>query len=101
MSDGDEVEAIAPSHLSPMDFSGNCLPKCCHTHAPRHGTGPSSKLSNIPYLRLAIVLPILVGTSGDVAAGSHVKPRGWRSGLSARRSQDVELCGRNRAPGHV
>src|SRR5215472_18214789 len=24
MSDGDEVEAIAPSHLSPMDFSGNC-----------------------------------------------------------------------------
>src|SRR5215468_12661887 len=24
MSDGDKVEAIAPSHLSPMDFSGNC-----------------------------------------------------------------------------
>src|SRR5215510_12935472 len=25
MSDGDKVEAIAPSHLSPMDFSGNCV----------------------------------------------------------------------------
>src|SRR5215467_5429702 len=78
--DGDEVEAIASSHLSPMDFSGNCLPKCCDTHAPTHVTGPSCKLSNVPSRRPMMVLPILVGTSGDVAAGTHVKPRGWQPG---------------------
>src|SRR5215472_2386233 len=33
MSDGDEVEAIAPSHLSPMDFSGNCAEMLSHPRA--------------------------------------------------------------------
>src|SRR5215831_2197901 len=51
LPDGDEVEAIAPSHLSPMGFSGNCLPKCCDTQTPTHVTGPSCKLSNIPSWR--------------------------------------------------
>src|SRR5262245_18859722 len=35
MSDGDKVEAIAPSHLSPMDFSGNCShPRADACHWP-------------------------------------------------------------------
>src|SRR5262245_5475995 len=70
MSDGDKVEAIASSHLPILDFFGNCS---CHTHAPTHVTGPSCKLSNIPYLRPTMVLPILVGTSGNVAARTHIK----------------------------
>jgi hypothetical protein len=73
MSDGDEGKAIASSHLPPMDFSGNCMPKCCDTHAPTHVTGPSCKLSNIPYLRPTMVLPILVGTPGNVAPRTHIK----------------------------
>src|SRR6266566_5297724 len=72
LPDGDEVEAIATAHVPLMDFFGNCLPKCCHTHAPMHGTGPSRKLSNIRYLRPTMVLPILIGTSGNVAAGTHM-----------------------------
>jgi len=75
MSDGDEVEAIASSHLPPMSLFWELLPKCCDTHAPMHVTGPSCKLSNIPSRRPMMVLPILVGTSGHVAAGTHVKPR--------------------------
>jgi hypothetical protein len=78
MSDGDEVEAIAPSHLSSMDFSGNC-----HAHSTTHGTGPSRKLSNIRYLRPTMVLPILIGTSGNVAAGTHM-PQHKRSALRNR-----------------
>src|SRR5262249_38616423 len=78
------------------------LPKCCHVHSTTHGTGPSRKLSGIPYPRPRIVLRILAGTSGDVAAGIHVKPPRMAAGtLSARRSQDAELCGRNRAPWHT
>jgi hypothetical protein len=80
LPDGDEVEAIAPSHLPTMDFFGNCMPKCCHTHAPTHGTGPSRKLSNVRYLRPTMVLPILIGTSGNVAAGTHM-PQHKRSAL--------------------
>src|SRR6516165_5304037 len=49
------------------------LPKCCHTHAPTHVTGPSCKFSNIPYLRPTMFLPILVGTSGNVAPRTHIK----------------------------
>src|SRR5439155_23121559 len=71
MADGDGVEAIAPSHLPPMNFSWR-LPKCCDTHAPTHVTGPSCKLSNIPSRRPMIVLPILVGTSGNVAPRTHI-----------------------------
>src|SRR5262249_24933445 len=44
-----------------------------HTHAPTHVTGLSCKLSNIPYLRPTMVLPILVGTSGNVAPRTHIK----------------------------
>src|SRR5262249_2330918 len=80
LPDGDEVEAIAPSHLSPMDFSGNCMPKCCHTHAPMHVTGPSRKLSNIPYLRPTMVLPILVGTSGRCCRRDTRQALGWEHG---------------------
>src|SRR5258708_21244189 len=68
LPDGDEVEAIVSPHLSSMDFSGNC---CCHTHAPTHVTGLSCKLSNIPSRRPTMVWQILVGTSGDVAFGTH------------------------------
>ena len=49
-----------------------------------------------------MVLQIFVGTSGHVAAGTHVKPPAMAARtLSAKPSQYVELCGRNRAPGHV
>src|SRR6266567_206113 len=80
LPDGDEVEAIAPSHVPLMDFFKELLPKCCHAHSTTHGTGPSRKLSNIRYLRPTMVLPILIGTSGNVAAGTHVKPRGRQPG---------------------
>jgi hypothetical protein len=73
MSDGDEVEAIASSHLPPMNLFWELLPKCCDTHAPTHVTGPSCKLSNIPSRRSMMVLPILVGTSGNVAPRTHIK----------------------------
>ena len=73
MSDGDEVEAIASSHLPPMNLFWELLPKCGYTHAPTHVTDPSCKLSNIPYLRRTMVLPILVGTSGNVAPRTHIK----------------------------
>src|SRR6266699_3269660 len=49
LPDGDEVEAIAPSHVPVMDFFKELLPKCCHAHSTTHGTGPSRKLSNIRY----------------------------------------------------
>jgi hypothetical protein len=75
MADGDEVEAIAPSHLPPMNFSWRLLPKCCDTHSSTHVTSPSRKSSNIPHLHPTMVLQIFVGTSGHVAAGTHVKPR--------------------------
>ena len=68
-----EVEAIASSHLPPMNLFCELLPKCCHTHAPTHVTGPSCKLSNIPSRRPMMVLPILAGTSGNVAPRTHIK----------------------------
>src|SRR5437016_2178231 len=71
MFDGDEVEAIAPSRLGTDGLFWELLPKCCHIARHTHGTGPSGKLSNIPYLRPTMVLAILVGTSGNVAAGTH------------------------------
>jgi len=80
LPDGDEVEAIAPSHVPLMDFFWELLPKCCHAHSTTHGTGPSRKLSNIRYLRPMMVLPILIGTSGNVAAGTHM-PQHKRSAL--------------------
>jgi hypothetical protein len=80
LPDGDEVEAIAPSHVPLMDFFKELLPKCCHAHSTAHGTGPSRKLSDIRYLRLTMVLPILIGTSGNVAAGTHM-PQHKRSAL--------------------
>src|SRR5262249_9846832 len=82
MFDGDKVEAIAPSQLSSMDFSGNCMRKCCDTNAPTHVAGPSRKLSNIPYPASHDGFPILVGTSGNVATGTHLKPaKDLRGGL--------------------
>src|SRR5262249_56006022 len=63
-----------------MDFFKELLPKCCHAHSTTHGTGPSRKLSNIRYLRPTMVLPILIGTSGNVAAGTHM-PQHKRSAL--------------------
>jgi hypothetical protein len=80
LPDGDEVEAIAPSHVPLMDFFKELLPKCCHAHSTKHGTGPTRKLSNIRYLRPTMVLPILIGTSGNVAAGTHM-PQHKRSAL--------------------
>src|SRR6516164_11626085 len=56
-----------------MNLFSELLPKCCHTHAPTHVTGPSCKLSIPPYLRPTMVLPILVGTSGNVAPRTHIK----------------------------
>ena len=69
LPDGDDVEAIVPSHLPTLDFFGNCS----HTHAPTHGIGPSRKLSNIPSRRPTMVSPILIGTSGNVAPRTHIK----------------------------
>jgi hypothetical protein len=80
LPDGDEVEAIAPSHVPLMDFFGNCCQNAVTPTRPTHGTGPSRKLSNIRYLRPTMVLPILVGTSGNVAAGTHM-PQHKRSAL--------------------
>src|SRR5215471_10026679 len=34
--------------------------KCCHTHAPTHVTGPSCKLSNIPYCVPRCFCPFLL-----------------------------------------
>ena len=51
------------------------MPKCCDTHSSTHVTSPSRKSSNIPHLHPTMVLQIFVGTSGHVAAGTHVKPR--------------------------
>jgi hypothetical protein len=75
MSNGDEVEAIAPSHLPIMAVFWESLQKCPHTYAPQHGTGPSRKLPNFPYRRLTMVLPILIERFGDVAAETHFKPQ--------------------------
>src|SRR5262245_31750505 len=58
-----------------MDFFKELLPKCCDPTYPMHGTGPSRKLSNIPYLRPMMVLPVLVGTSGNVTVGTHMPER--------------------------
>src|SRR5262249_2025308 len=49
------------------------LPKCCDTNAPTHVTGPSCKLSKTSYRRPTMVLPILAGTSGNVAPRTHIK----------------------------
>src|SRR5215813_3795527 len=114
MSDGDEVEAIASSHFRDELISGTCMPKCCDTHAPTHVTGPSCKLSNIPSRRPMMVLPILVGTSGNVAPRTHIKSHevrlvwstfaaavwAWSSlhftarsiGFRLRSSADARLC---------
>src|SRR5262249_59159323 len=67
-----------------MDFFKDLLPKCCPPTYPMQGTGPSRKLSNIPYLRPMMVLPVLVGTSGNVTAGTHVKPRRFAVGTAGR-----------------
>ena len=63
-----------------MDFFKELLPKCCHPTYPMQGTGPSRKLSNIRYLRPTMVLPILIGTFGNVTAGTHM-PQHKRSSL--------------------
>src|SRR5262245_31694179 len=80
LPDGDEVEANCSSHLSPMDFSGNCMPKCCHTHAPTHVTGPSRKLSKTSYRVPRWFCQFLLEHQGAVAAGTHVKPGAWQPG---------------------
>jgi hypothetical protein len=72
MPDDDEVGAISPLAPPPMDFFGNCGRNAVTPTQPMHGTGPSRKLSNIRYLRPTMVLPILVGTSGDVAQRTHI-----------------------------
>src|SRR5262245_56647272 len=87
MSDGDEVEAIASSHLSPMDFSGNC-------HAPTHVTGPSCKLSDITSWRPMMVLPILVGTLAMWPRG-HISNRMRSASFGLRLQRQCErgsLC---------
>src|SRR5215831_6851290 len=50
------------------------------TDAPTHGTGPSRKLSNIPYLRPTMFLPILVGTSGRCCRRDTRQALGWEHG---------------------
>jgi hypothetical protein len=105
MSDGDEVEAIASSHLPPMSFFWELWPKCCHTHAPTHVTGPSCKLSIPPYLRPTMVLPILVGTSGNVAPRTHIKSHEvrliWSTFAAAVWASVLHAPGRRRMHGSV
>jgi hypothetical protein len=75
LPNGDEVEAIVPLAPSNSGLFWELLPKCCHPTHPMQGTGPSRKLSNIPSLRPMMVLQILVGTSGDVTAGTQLPER--------------------------
>src|SRR5262249_28173188 len=89
---------LRPRTFPPWSFLGTVCRNDVTPTRTTHGTGPSHKLSNIPYLRPIMVLPILVGMSGNVAAGTHVKPvdgnrgtigeaisggRAWRSELRA------------------
>jgi hypothetical protein len=71
MSNGDEVEAIAPSHLPIMDFFGNRL---SHLRAPAWPWSVT-QIAELPYRRLTMVLPILIERFGDVAAETHFKPQ--------------------------
>src|SRR5262245_23626622 len=61
--DGDEVEAIVPSQLPARVFSGNCRP--LH-HAWRWSI---TQIVENFLPRPAMVLPILVGTSGRCGRG--------------------------------
>jgi hypothetical protein len=73
MSDGDKLEANCALAPFTDGLFWELLPKCSHTDTPTHVTGPSCKLSNIPSRRPMMVLPILVGTSGNVAPRTHIK----------------------------
>jgi len=93
------------SHLPPMNLFSELLPKCCHTHAPTHVTGPSCKLSIPPYLRPTMVLPILVGTSGNVAPRTHIKSHEvrlvWSTFAAAVWASVLHARGRRRMHGSV
>src|SRR6516164_2567355 len=88
-----------------MNLFSELLPKCCHTHAPTHVTGPSCKLSIPPYLRPTMVLPILVGTSGNVAPRTHIKSHEvrlvWSTFAAAVWASVLHARGRRRMHGSV
>jgi hypothetical protein len=72
MFDGDPVEAICLSPRARSTLFENCCRNAIGPTRLTHGTGPSRKLSNISCRHLTMVLPILVGMSGNVAAATHL-----------------------------
>src|SRR5258708_7486951 len=54
--DDDAVEAICLSRYFPIDFSGNCVPNCFHTHALRMALVHHANSRSI----ITTALPILV-----------------------------------------
>ena len=71
MSNDDEGEAIAASHLPHHEAFWDLLPKCYHATHLMHGTDHSSKMSKTPYPRPILDLPIVMETSNSVAPGTH------------------------------
>jgi hypothetical protein len=69
MSNGDEVEAIASSHLRPMRFFWELLPKCCDTHARHMALVHHANCRTFP----RGVPGFFANSCGNVAAETHVK----------------------------
>jgi hypothetical protein len=74
LPDGDEVEAIAPSHVPLMDFFGNC------PHAPHAWHWSITQIVEHSLPASHDGFANLIGTSGNVAAGTHM-PQHKRSAL--------------------
>src|SRR5215813_8253300 len=84
MSDSDKVEAIAPSHLSPMDFSGNC--NAVTPTRLRMALAHHANCRTFPTCVPRCFCPFLSERLGGVAAGTHVKP--WDGSMVGKASQD-------------
>ena len=72
MSNDDDVEAIACSHLPIMEFFGNRCRNALTPTCPRMALVHHAKLPNFPY-RPTMILSILVERSGNVAAETHLQ----------------------------
>src|SRR5215813_11450419 len=84
--DGDEVEAIVPSQLPARIFSGNCMLSRPLHHAWRWSI---TQIVENFLPRPAMVLPILVGTSGRCSCGDTRQALGMGARTwSGKASQD-------------
>jgi hypothetical protein len=55
-----------------MDFFKELLPKCCHPHLSHAWHWSITQIVEHLLPASHMVLPILIGTSGNVAAGTHM-----------------------------